>query len=218
MRGLSSFLDTIHIALPALLIALTFHEFAHAKVADLLGDPTSRRAGRLTLNPIDHMDPMGTLMMVFVGFGWARPVPINPFNFRGDRNRGILLVSLAGPMANLVLAFISVILFYAVIIFSPGVNSITNYLIPFFQSLVMYNIFLMLFNLIPIPPLDGSKVLTSLLPQEMRYRYDQMEQYAPFILILLLISGLIPRLLSPVAYGIIGVIESIVVPIFNIFL
>ncbi|QNO16216.1 site-2 protease family protein [Alkalicella caledoniensis] len=218
MRGLNEFLNQIHVILPALLIALTFHEYAHAKAADLLGDPTPRRSGRLTLNPVDHIDPMGLLMLVFVRFGWARPVPINPFNFRGDRNRGLIIVSVAGPLANLVLGFVSVILFYLVIIWGSPTSNVTNYLYTFFQYLTMYNIYLMLFNLIPIPPLDGSKVLSSLLSSDLRYRYQQVEQYAPFILILLLMSGVIPTILGEMASGIIGSMHSIVVAVLNAIL
>lgn len=218
MRGLNEFLNQIHVILPALLIALTFHEYAHAKAADLLGDPTPRRSGRLTLNPVDHIDPMGLLMLVFVRFGWARPVPINPFNFRGDRNRGLIIVSVAGPLANLVLGFVSVISLYLVIIWGSPTSNVTNYLHTFFLYLTMYNIYLMLFNLIPIPPLDGSKVLSSLLSNDLRYRYQQVEQYAPFILILLLMSGVIPTILGPMASGIINSMHSIVVAVLNAIL
>lgn len=210
MRNLNHFLNQIHIILPALLLALTFHEYAHAKVADLLGDPTPRREGRLTLNPIDHIDPLGLLMMIFVRFGWARPVPVNPFNFKGDRNRGILLVSIAGPLANLTFAFVSTVLFFAYVSFNPPVNSVTLYFLEVFRYLIIYNVYLMLFNLIPIPPLDGSKVLTSILPSRQRYQYQQVEQYAPFILILLLITGVIPRILGPVANRVIGILANTV--------
>lgn len=216
LGGLNRFLDQIHILLPALLLALTFHEYAHAKAADLLGDPTPRRSGRLSVNPIDHLDPMGLLMIVFVGFGWARPVPINPFNFKGDRNRGVMLVSLAGPMANLLLAFISVFVYYFSLLGYFG--GATGYMVQFSRSLIIYNAYLMVFNLLPLPPLDGSKILTSILPQRARYQFDQIEPYAPFILILLLITGTLPVILRPIANTIINTLQEIVLIIFNIFL
>lgn len=218
MGGLNDFLRQIHILLPALLLALTFHEYAHAKAADLLGDPTPRREGRLTLNPIDHIDPLGLLMMVFVRFGWARPVPINPFNFKGDRNRGILIVSIAGPLANLAFAFLSTILLFGYLSFKPPMNNLTMSFYLFFEYLILYNVYLMLFNLIPIPPLDGSKVLSSLLPPKQRYQYQQIEQYAPFILILLLMTGLIPRFLGPIAGSIIVLLKTVVGIFFGIFI
>ena len=201
-----------------MLIALTFHEYAHAKAADMLGDPTPRRSGRLSLNPVDHIDPLGLLMLVFVRFGWARPVPVNPFNFKGDRNRGILLVSIAGPLSNLLLGFLSVIFFYLFRLRVFGFSPVTVYMGELFQMLTIYNIYLMLFNLIPLPPLDGSKVLTSLLPVKHRIKYGEIEQYAPFILVLLLITGVLPRFLSPVAFTVIGALETMALPFIRLFI
>jgi Zn-dependent protease len=215
MRDINHFLNNIHLILPAIVLALTFHEFAHAKVADLLGDPTPRREGRLSLNPLDHIDPLGFLMLIFVRFGWAKPVPINPFNFRGDRNRGVILVSLAGPLANLLFAFISTFLLYFSYLgfFGPA----SSYLYFLSQYLIMYNIYFMLFNLLPIPPLDGSKVLNSILPYNYRYKYYQLEPYAPLILILLLISGLLPVILAPMANSVINFLNTIAVNILKLF-
>lgn len=215
MRDINYFLKNIHLILPAIVLALTFHEYAHAKVADLLGDPTPRREGRLSLNPLDHIDPLGFIMLIFVRFGWAKPVPINPFNFKGDRNRGVILVSLAGPLANLLFAFISTfLLYFSVLGFFGGAS---NYLYSLSQFLILYNVYFMLFNLLPIPPLDGSKVLNSILPYNYRYKYYQIEPYAPLILILLLISGLLPVILAPMANSIIKALHTFTLGIINLF-
>lgn len=170
---------------PAILLALTVHEMAHAYVAYLHGDPTASREGRITLNPLKHLDPVGTLLLLLTGFGWAKPVPINPFYFRGDRNRGVFFTSLAGPGANLILSFLAVLMIKVLLV--VGITS--SYLIVFFKLLALINIGLGLFNLLPVPPLDGSKILASLLPPERRYIVYEMERYGFLILILLLYFG-----------------------------
>ncbi|HHY93266.1 MAG TPA: site-2 protease family protein [Firmicutes bacterium] len=178
--------------IPALLLALTVHEYAHAKVADALGDPTPRAYGRLTLNPLAHLDPLGLLMLWLVRFGWAKPVPINP-NYLRPRRVGLILVSLAGAGANVVTAFLLLLLLkLQVLSFNEGVASIV-------ELAMWYNIFLAVFNLIPIPPLDGSKVVAELLPRRTAYELARLEPYGPVILIVVLYLGLTGIILLPLA-------------------
>lgn len=175
---------------PAILIAITFHEYAHGKTAALLGDPTPGQYGRLTLNPLAHLDPVGTLMLLVARFGWAKPVPVNPYFFRGDRRKGMLLVSLAGPLMNLVLAYLAA--------FGLKLVLGTSWLLQsFFQELLFINLALAIFNLIPIPPLDGSKILANLLPREFGSIFMQLESYGPIILIIFLVTGMFSRIITP---------------------
>ena len=204
--------------LPALIIALSFHEYAHGKVADMLGDPTPRYAGRLTLNPLRHIDPIGFLMLVIVKFGWAKPVPVNPLYFRGNRQRGMLLVALAGPAMNFLLAVVGTVLFalsYAVL--ARGFNA-AEYFVNFLWYLVLYNVFLGVFNLMPIPPLDGSKVLFSLLPSRYYMYISQYEQYGILILVVLLATGLHNYFLTPIATLLLDGMMSLAQPIIKLFL
>ena len=150
------------------LIALTVHEFSHALTADRLGDPTPRLAGRLTLNPIKHIDPFGFIMLLLVHFGWAKPVPINPYNFK-DPDKGEMLVSLSGPLSNILLAWVLVKcikLFPELILGVPLYRGIVT-------LLIQININLAVFNLLPIPPLDGSHIFARFLPYELRAQFEQ---------------------------------------------
>ncbi|NLJ33272.1 MAG: site-2 protease family protein [Firmicutes bacterium] len=175
--------------IPALLLAITVHEYAHGKMADHLGDPTARYAGRLTLNPLAHLDPLGLLMLWLFRFGWAKPVPINPFHFR-NRRQGIILVSLAGPAANIIAAFFVLILFKL----WPGTGLVVKQIL---SLCFVYNLYLAVFNLIPVPPLDGSKVLWGFLPESQAYAFSRLENYGPIILILLIYMGVVGRLILP---------------------
>jgi len=177
--------------IPAILVALTIHEFSHGFAAYLLGDPTPKHQGRLTLNPLAHLDPLGTLMLLVARFGWAKPVQINPFNFRGNRQFGLLLVSLAGPASNMVVALLGGILYNLVDVYS--------YAWYFAISLVTINVYLAIFNLLPIPPLDGSKILLGLLPRRFHESIYKLEAYGPFILIILIVSNITGRVLIPIA-------------------
>jgi Zn-dependent protease len=169
-----------------ILIAFPIHEFAHALAAYRLGDSTARLFGRLTLDPRAHLDPMGAILLALVGFGWAKPTPVNPYNLRGGRT-GEALVALAGPISNFVLAAAAALPLRFILLTDMNVPGIVVNTLGLF---VLFNLLLMVFNLIPIPPLDGSKVLFALMDRqtEMRYR-PVIEQYGPFLLLLLILMG-----------------------------
>ncbi len=187
-------LDPVVIALriPALLIAITIHEFAHARMAYFFGDATAKNQGRMNLNPINHLDPIGTIMILLVGFGWAKPVPINPYNFNQYR-RGLRWVSFAGPMVNFMLGFISLLLLN--ILLQAGLTN--GLFIQFMIVLMQLNVLLAIFNLLPIPPLDGSKILMSFLSDQYLGFYRQIERYAPLILIGLIITRVLWWIILP---------------------
>ena len=188
---------TLLFLLPAVLIAATCHEFAHALVADRLGDPTPRQLGRLTLNPLVHLDPLGTVFFVLFSFGWARPVPVNPRNFANPR-LGMLVVALAGPLANIVLAFA-----VGVLVKTQG---LTGTLWGDLASmLVLINIVLAVFNLIPIPPLDGSRILEGLLPSDQALAYARIQPYGTVVILVLLYTGVVGQVMSPAVRWLYGV-------------
>jgi Zn-dependent protease len=184
-------------AIPALLLALSFHEYAHARVATLLGDPTPQRQGRLTLNPIAHLDPLGTLLLVVAGFGWAKPVEINPFYFRSHRRQAVALVGVAGPAMNLAVGYLAAV---ALVALDSG-----GYLFRLLYWLLLYNTLLAVFNFLPVPPLDGSKVLAGVLPYNLSRFVYQMESYGPFVLLVLVATGAIRRVLYPLVEALIRV-------------
>ncbi len=182
------------ISLPVLLLAITVHEYAHARVAYHFGDPTAKLQGRLSLNPLVHLDPLGLLMLLVARIGWAKPVPINPNNFRNYRS-GLLWVSLAGPLANFTLAFLSLFLLRVGRWSFVGADILWFLL----NIQVSLNIALGVFNLIPLPPLDGSKIISALARGAALDIYRQIEPYAPLILVGLLISGILGRIVWPLA-------------------
>lgn len=188
--------------LPAVIIALTFHEYAHGRTADWLGDPTPRYQGRLTLNPLAHLDPLGFILLLIAHFGWAKPVQVNPLNFRGDRYRGMVLVSLAGPGMNLLVAF-TAMLITAIAVPTRA----TGYLPAIMDGIVIINIYLALFNLIPVPPLDGSQVLAGLVRND-DLVYN-LQRYGYIILLVLIFSGLVGMVLSPLSGFIYGLFNDI---------
>lgn len=183
------------IFVPAILLALSFHEFAHGFVAYRLGDPTPKHQGRLTLNPLAHLDPVGTLLLLFAHFGWAKPVQVNPYNFAGDKKRGMMIVALAGPFANILLAYLGALLLALMIKEILPFNQLTAI---FLKDLVQINLVLAAFNLIPIPPLDGSKILAGLLPGQTANLIYRLEQYGPMLLIFLIITGTTQRIFLPI--------------------
>lgn len=185
-------IPTILLTLPGILIALTVHEFSHAYSAYLLGDTTAKQYGRLTLNPLSHIDIVGFLMLIFFRFGWAKPVPINPSNF-SNRKMGYFLVSIAGPFSNVILAIITTLIMAVAIRLQLNV---------FIYNMLYYAIFINLvlavFNLFPIPPLDGSKILLAVLPHSMEQKYYQLQKYSYILLIALVYFGVINRVLFPI--------------------
>ncbi len=181
------------------------HELAHGWVAYKLGDNTAKREGRLTFNPIAHIDLIGMIMILVLGFGYAKPVPVNMNNFKNPKS-GMALTAIAGPCSNLVLAFISIFIYYAIGGASFGV---LYYFSLFFMYSAIINVSLAAFNLLPIPPLDGSKILAGILPNKAYYKYMQYERYAMIALFVLMLSGLLDGILNVVVRALLYVISFI---------
>ncbi len=188
---------------PPLLLALTLHEYAHGYVAYRLGDPTARDAGRLTLNPLSHLDPIGTIAFFCIKFGWAKPVPVNPYYFKNPR-KDMLWVALAGPITNLLLAVASALLLRAMIgtaTLIPESAMLAAILVPLFNMLVAsvwINLVLCIFNFLPIPPLDGSRIVTGLLPENLARTYASFERYGFIVILILAFSGVLGTVIFPV--------------------
>lgn len=187
---------------PPLLLALTVHEFAHGYVASRLGDPTAQALGRLTLNPLKHLDPLGTLAFFVFHFGWAKPVPVNPAYFK-DPQKDMLWVALAGPATNLALAVISALMVKTVVLLAQSIPYSAMgeaILVPLNSTLiasVWINLVLGIFNFLPIPPLDGSRILAGILPPDLARFYASIERYGFVLLIILAASGVLSKLIIP---------------------
>lgn len=198
------------LAIPFLL-AVTVHELAHGYAAYRLGDPTAKMEGRLTFNPIKHLDPMGTLALLITQMiGWAKPVPINPFNFAKPRE-GMIIVSLAGPAANMAAAVIFSLIYHAlggmqVPVGQPLLAETLGIVYTVVYLTVAINIGLGIFNLIPIPPLDGSHILQGLLPRELALGYEKLKPYGFFILIGLIFLGVLDHVLYPLIRAVRGIL------------
>jgi len=195
------------LTLPGVLLAITFHEFAHANAADKLGDDTPRRQGRLSLNPIDHIDPLGILMLMFVHIGWGKPVQVNPRNYdrRFTMEKADAIVSIAGPLMNFFLSIVLTIAYCAIIKFAPA----TFYLatagqvtLSIILNSIIVNVGLGVFNLIPLPPLDGSKVILPVLPSKAKYWLLDNQQVFYIIFLVLWVTGLAGEFISPIISGI----------------
>ena len=179
-----------------LVLGITIHEASHAFVAYRLGDPTAKLAGRLTLNPASHLDLIGTLALLIVGIGWGKPTPFDPFNLRNIK-RDSALISVAGAVSNFVLAII-LALPYLIAYFTGNLSLTINAVYQVISIIIWLNLILGVFNLIPVHPLDGFKVLAGLLPRDWYYDFIQTERYGIFILLFLLITGAIGKILFPI--------------------
>lgn len=197
------FITELIILAPPLLFALTLHEFAHGFVAYRLGDPTARDAGRLTLNPLKHLDPLGTIAFFFIKFGWAKPVPVNPRYFQNPK-KDMLWVALAGPATNLALAVISALLtktlwmLAKVLPYSATAEALLVPLNGMLIASVWINLVLCIFNFLPIPPLDGSRILMGLLPDNLALSYMRIERFGFVIILVLAFSGLLSKAIVPI--------------------
>lgn len=181
-------ITNILIQVISILAALTFHEAAHGFVANKLGDPTAKNAGRVTLNPIKHLDPLGTILFVIAGIGWGKPVPVNPANFKNPV-RDNALTALAGPASNVILALLAIITFKVLYLANIVPSQLTIEFLSFFLQI---NVVLCFFNLIPLPPLDGSKIIMPLIPKAYRYQYFKFaNQSLTYVLAFFLFDGFI---------------------------
>ncbi len=224
--GTSGILNIL-LSIPGVLIALTFHEFAHAFAADKLGDDTPRMQGRLNLNPFSHVDWMGMIMLIIAGFGWGKPVEINRRNFSNNKismSAAEAIVAIAGPIMNFIVAFVFTIIFYVLMVLAPNLlvaldGSVYMILI----NVILINISLGIFNLIPIPPLDGSKVLMHFLPYNAKEWFEN-NQYTFYIVLLLLVfiringTSLISNLLTPAITGVFKGMSWAVTSVINLFI
>ena len=194
-------LQDIIIRTIAVLVAIIPHEMAHGYAAYLCGDETAKNDGRLSLNPLHHLDPIGTICLIFFKFGWAKPVMINPNNFR-DRKKGTFFVSIAGVLTNFILAIIAVIIMKYI--------RLSDFVFELFMNIFWFNIILGVFNLIPIPPLDGSKLLFSFLPPKYEYYLIKYEKYGYILLLLLIMTDNLDKILIPMVNFMINMIGKIV--------
>jgi Zn-dependent protease len=223
-------IDPVYILylIPVIILSLSFHELAHAVISYMLGDPTARNAGRITLNPMKHLDPLGTIMLFIsliygTGIGWAKPVPINPMYYR-NRKFGTLLVSLAGPLANIFLAFVfSFPLQFIILKYADSnlsVTSMTLILYKLSSLFVITNISLAIFNLLPVPPLDGSKILSAILPSQQYYKFIQYENIIAiiFICIVFIFPSQLGAVMAPFQDAIANMLNIIVKPIVSMLI
>lgn len=203
--------DLIYI-IPAALIAIIFHEMAHGLVSHWQGDPTPKQEGRLSLNPARHLDPVGTLCLIFFGFGWAKPVHVNPQYYRNPR-LGMVFVALAGPLMNFIVALITFVFLV--------LGTMYNFAF-WIQSLLWFiiviNIGLGVFNLLPIPPLDGSKLIGALIPDKYYYTYLRYEKYGMILLVVLLATGVFDLFLADTVEGFMNIFRDIANWLVGLFL
>lgn len=196
-------LFSLLLSIPGVLVAITFHEFAHGFVAYKLGDNTAKDEGRLSLNPLDHLDPIGTLMLVFAGFGWGKPVHVNPRNYtrKISMEKGEAIVSSAGPIMNILLAIIFTLIYFAVKKYASVAflsSTVGGIILLLIVSIISTNIGLGVFNLIPLPPLDGSKIIMPFLPYKAKEFFVNNEQIFSLIFVVLWVTGIAGIVITPV--------------------
>lgn len=209
------------LSIPGVLIAITFHEYAHAFAAYKLGDETAKSQGRMTLNPLDHMDPLGMILLVFFGFGWGKPVQVNYRNLNRNisAKKAEAIIAFAGPLANFILAIVFACITTMLVKFNVLANANYNVIesiYGFLQGTVLVNIGLGVFNLIPLPPLDGSKVLSAFLPNKVDMWFKNNEYYAYILFIIIWITGIAGAIISPAISGIYSLIMKLVFKVFGI--
>lgn len=200
---MNSTISNLIYTIPAVLIAIVLHEWAHGFISYKLGDPSPKAEGRLSLNPLKHLDPIGTLCLLFFRFGWAKPVQVNP-NYYKDKKMGMMWTALAGPIMNFVISFIAIFIVMIGLKFFPNLlySDLGFYIYNVLLVTSFLSISLGVFNLIPIPPLDGSKILFAILPEDMYFAYMKYERYGMILLVVLLYSGVFSMILSPLTTGI----------------
>ncbi|MCL2813477.1 MAG: site-2 protease family protein [Oscillospiraceae bacterium] len=191
--GKQDLIDLLYF-LPIFLITITVHECAHGYIAYKMGDPTAKNMGRLTLNPLKHMDPIGFIMLMFLGFGWAKPVMIDPRNFRNPK-KGMALSALAGPVSNILMAVFGALALglinYFYFNFAGQASTFVEMARWFFNYFITLNVYFAVFNFLPVPPLDGSRIVSYFLPYRLSYYYNYIERYGFLVLIVLLYTGIL---------------------------
>lgn len=213
-------ITSILATLIAVIAAMSIHEMAHALMSWWLGDPTAKMRGRLSLNPFAHIDWAGILCLFFFGFGWAKPVPIDSRYYK-DEKAGIVWTSFAGPLANVLLAFVCAFLYYGLVYMAPEfaiMNWLGKFLITVLQTTVVMNVGFAVFNLIPIPPLDGAKIFWAFLPDDLYYKYMNPQPWMQMILILLIFSGLLSTPLGLMRSTLIGWISQACMAFWGLFI
>ena len=211
------------LTLPGVIVAITFHEFAHAWTADKLGDDTPRRQGRLNLNPLSHLDPIGFLMLIFLHIGWGKPVEINPRNFNRDKTMSAqeAIVSVAGPAMNIIIAVILTMVLYLINAFAGTfllTTEVGNIVGKIIDVAIIVNIGLGIFNLVPLPPLDGSKILKHFLPYNAKIWFENNERIFYIVFLVLWITGGVSYIISPVINVVYGGINWLIASVFGLFI
>lgn len=201
-----------------LLTAMPVHEYAHGYIASRLGDQTARNQGRLTLNPLRHLDPLGSILLIFTGFGWAKPVQVDPRYFKNPR-KGMALTSLAGPVSNILLALVTMILYKLLLAFSPVVRGslLLNLLLVLLDAVIFTNLYIAVFNLLPVPPLDGAKIFGAILPDKYYFTLMRYERYIALVLMVLIFANVLTRPLRFAGNLLYNLLDIITLPINLLF-